>query len=175
MKFKVVFIEKLTASLCTLCLCVSLLFKSLEEIKIEIKCRLHCFDIYSGDDCKTRIGFRFHMLHNNVIIFSNLTPLVNGTCHLLNTGSFKITLTVLLMKITMYRMYCMYCTVQDLPESLSKLKKLQRLDLGDNEIDFLPPHIGDLESLEGQFTHQFTQFLRILTSWNTYLELNIPI
>ena len=111
------------------------------------------------------------MLHNNVIIFSNL----NGTCHLLNTGSFKITLTVLLMKITMYCMYCMYCTVQDLPESLSKLKKLQRLDLGDNEIDFLPPHIGDLESLEGQFTQQFTQFLRILTILNTYLELNIPM
>ena len=58
----------------------------------------------------------------------------------------------------MFCMYSMYCTAQDLPESLSKLKKLQRLDLGDNEIDFLPPHIGDLESLEGLFTPQFAHF-----------------
>jgi hypothetical protein len=40
--------------------------------------------------------------------------------------------------------------VQDLPESMAKLKKLERLDLGDNEIEELPPHIGALVSLEGK-------------------------
>jgi len=32
---------------------------------------------------------------------------------------------------------------------MAKLKKLERLDLGDNEIEELPPHIGALVSLEG--------------------------
>jgi protein scribble len=40
--------------------------------------------------------------------------------------------------------------MQDLPESMAKLKKLERLDLGDNEIEELPPHIGALVSLEGK-------------------------
>ena len=33
---------------------------------------------------------------------------------------------------------------------MAKLKKLERLDLGDNEIEELPPHIGALVSLEGR-------------------------
>ena len=47
------------------------------------------------------------------------------------------------------KLLCDKLSIQDLPESLSKLKKLERLDLGDNEIDFLPPHIGALGALEG--------------------------
>jgi Leucine-rich repeat (LRR) protein len=34
---------------------------------------------------------------------------------------------------------------------MAKLKKLERLDLGDNEIEELPPHIGALVSLEGLY------------------------
>jgi hypothetical protein len=35
---------------------------------------------------------------------------------------------------------------------MAKLKKLERLDLGDNEIEELPSHIGALVSLEGTGT-----------------------
>ena len=51
---------------------------------------------------------------------------------------------------TIYNTYKIFACFQDLPESLAKLKKLERLDLGDNEIDHLPPHIGELCSLEGK-------------------------
>ena len=41
---------------------------------------------------------------------------------------------------------------------MAKLKKLERLDLGDNEIEELPPHIGALVSLEGRLESSYFIF-----------------
>ena len=64
-------------------------------------------------------------------------------------GRFRSASTMYTALFRQYVTIKIFACLQDLPESLAKLKKLERLDLGDNEIDHLPPHIGELCSLEG--------------------------
>ena len=64
------------------CLCVSLLFKSLVEIKIEIKCRLHCIDIYDNN-CSSAViiwVLRFYWMGSFCMCFYKENVMKKG-CH----------------------------------------------------------------------------------------------